>query len=163
LPERRQIQNRQVTPDGQPDPSVFSTEFNREGFRSDRCDPYGSPQSREGTDSVRFRHIWGKTKRADLLASADNDGVSLYDEIHPSLDLGLPFYELTVGADYLAWPLLTEILPTSFPGVQSKRDEIVVDIDRETLLSGFRLILILRLQRGDAADLSEGAREHAAI
>lgn len=86
-----------------------------------------------GTDKVSFRHIWGKTKRADLLASADNDGVSLYDEIHPSIDLGLPFFEITVGTTYLAWPLLTDLLPVSFPGVQSKRDDIVVDIDREVL------------------------------
>ena len=53
---------------------------------------------------------------------------------HPSLELGLPFLEITVGTSYLAWPLLTDLLPTSFPGVQSKRDEIVVDIERETLV-----------------------------
>src|ERR1035441_2733388 len=84
----------------------------------------------KGTDKVSFRHIWGKTKRADLLASADNDGVSLYDEIHPSLDLGLPFFEMTVGKNYLAWPRLEDLFPTSFPGVKTSRDDLVTDIDR---------------------------------
>jgi hypothetical protein len=124
-----------VTPDGQPDPSVFSTEFNREGIQVGTAVALMVRGSQsKGTNSVRFRHIWGRTKRADLLASAENDGVSLYEEIHPSLELGLPFLEITVGARYLAWPLLTDLIPTSFPGVQSKRDEIVVDIEQETLV-----------------------------
>jgi hypothetical protein len=125
-----------LTPDGQSDPSVFSTEFNREGIQVGTAVALMVRRSEaKGTDKVSFRHIWGKTKRADLLASADNDGVSLYDEIHPSVGLGLPFFEMTVGTSYLAWPLLTELLPVSFPGVQSKRDEIVVDIDREALVT----------------------------
>jgi hypothetical protein len=124
-----------VTPDGQPDPSVFSTELNREGIQVGTAVALMVRGSQaKGTNSVRFRHIWGRTKRADLLASAENDGVSLYEEIHPSLELGLPFLEITVGTSYLAWPLLTDLIPTSFPGVQSKRDEIVVDIERKTLV-----------------------------
>ncbi len=38
---------------------------------------------------MRFRHLSGKAKRADLVVSSDNDGVSLYDDSRPSLDLGL--------------------------------------------------------------------------
>ncbi len=123
-----------VTPDGQPDPSIFSTEFNREGIQVGTAVALMVRSKAKGTDTVRFRHIWGRTKRADLLASAENDGGSLYDEIHPSLDLGLPFCEITVGTSYLGWPLLTDLLPTSFPGVQSKRDDIVIDIDRSVLV-----------------------------
>jgi hypothetical protein len=124
-----------VTPDGQPDPSIFSTEFNREGIQVGTAVALMVRGSQaKGTDTVRFRHVWGRTKRADLLASAENDGVSLYDEVHPSLDLGLPFCEITVGTGYLTWPLLTDLLPTSFPGVQSKRDDIVIDIDRSVLV-----------------------------
>jgi hypothetical protein len=125
-----------VTPDGQPDPSVFSTEFNREGIQVGTAVALMVRRSQpKGTDKVSFRHIWGKTKRADLLASADNDGASLYDEIHPSLDLGLPFLEMTVGKSYLAWPTLEDLFPTSFPGVKSSRDDVVTDIDLKTLVS----------------------------
>jgi hypothetical protein len=38
-----------------------------------------------------------------------------------------------VSVGYAAWPLLTELLPNSFPGVQSKQDNLVVDIDRARL------------------------------
>ncbi len=131
-----------VTPDGQPDPSVFSTEFNREGIQVGTAVALmvrgGQPK---GTESVRFRHLWGKTKRADLLGSADNDGVALYDEIHPSLELGLPFFEITVGSSYLAWPTLEELFPASFPGVKSSRDDLVTDIDRECLKERIELYL----------------------
>jgi hypothetical protein len=123
-----------LTPDGKPDPSVFSTEFNREGIQVGTAVALMVRRNHEkGTESVRFRHIWGKTKRADLLASAENDGVALYDEIHPSLELGLPFVEMTVGASYLHWPTLEQLFPTSFPGVKTSRDDLVTDIDRERL------------------------------
>ena len=129
-----------LTPDGQPDPSVFSTEFNREGIQVGTAVALMVRRNHsKGTDGVRFRHIWGKTKRADLLASADNDDVTLYDEIHPSLDLGLPFAEMTVGESYLNWPTLEELFPASFPGVKSSRDDVVTDIDLSTLVSRMKV------------------------
>src|ERR1017187_10788992 len=39
-----------------------------------------------------------------------------------------------MGADYLSWPLLTELFPISFPGVKTSRDEVVVDIDKDRLI-----------------------------
>jgi hypothetical protein len=131
-----------LTPDGQPDPSVFSTEFNREGIQVGTAVALMVRRNHaKGTESVRFRHMWGKTKRADLLASAGNDGVALYDEIHPSLELGLPFIEMTVGASYLDWPTLEQLFPTSFPGVKTSRDDLVTDIDCERLSRRMELYL----------------------
>jgi hypothetical protein len=139
-----------LTPDGQPDPSVFSTEFNREGIQVGTAVALMVRGSQpKGTDSVRFRHIWGKTKRADLLASADNDGVALYNEIHPSLDLGLPFFEITVGTSYHGWPTLEELFPSSFPGVKTSRDDLVTDIDRERLKERMELYLDASLSNDD--------------
>ena len=74
-----------------------------------------------------------KIRISFLLCAAENDGVSLYDEISPSLELGLPFIEMTVGASYLDWPTLEQLFPTSFPGVKTSRDDLVTDIDRERL------------------------------
>ncbi len=54
--------------------------------------------------------------------------------MRPSIPLGLPFAPAQVEAHYVSWPLLPDLLPSSFPGVQSKRDEVVVDIDREVLV-----------------------------
>ena len=43
-------------------------------------------------EAVGFRHLWGRSKRADLLASAEADPAALYESIAPALPLGLPFH-----------------------------------------------------------------------
>ena len=123
-----------LTPDGQPDPSVFSTDFNREGIQVGTAIALMvRGEESKGSESVRFRHIWGKNKRSDLLASAGHDGIAPYDEITPALKLGLPFFETKVGGDYLSWPTIEEMFPVSFPGVKTSRDDVVTDIDRTSL------------------------------
>jgi hypothetical protein len=57
------------------------------------------------------------------------DGESLYQPIRPALDLGLPYMPARVDADYLLWPRLPHLFPTSFPGVQTGRDLDLIDID----------------------------------
>ena len=57
-----------VTPDGQPDPSVFSTEFNREGIQVGTAVALMVRRSEaKGTDTVRFRQLWG-TNQASRFA-----------------------------------------------------------------------------------------------
>jgi hypothetical protein len=64
-----------LTPEGEPDPSVFSTEFNREGIQVGtaistlvkRAD--GGGVTKDG--KVQFRHFWGRNKRDDLLKATD--------------------------------------------------------------------------------------------
>src|SRR5438445_2084322 len=59
-----------LTPEGRPDPSIFSTEYNREGIRLGtaicvivrKC-------TREKKPTIRFRHFWGVSKRPELLES----------------------------------------------------------------------------------------------
>jgi hypothetical protein len=128
-----------LTPEGDPDPSIFSTEFNREGIqvgtaitllvRTERVAVAGS----ECAPVVRFRHLWGETKRQQLLETAVQDGKALYQELTPPLDLGLPFAPAQVSTGYLQWPLLSHLFPVSFAGVKTSRDDVVVDIDRERL------------------------------
>jgi REP element-mobilizing transposase RayT len=83
---------------------------------------------------VRFRHLWGKTKRQQLLESADQNGKELYRGLNPPLNLGLPFAPTQTAAGYLAWPLLPDLFPVSFPGVKTSRDDVVVDVDRQRLV-----------------------------
>jgi predicted helicase len=71
-------------------------------------------------------------RRAALLTSLDHGGT--YLALEPELRLGLPFKPRAMGADYLSWPLLTELFPTSFPGVKTSRDDVVVDIDKDRLI-----------------------------
>ena len=60
-----------LTPDGKPDPSVFSTEYNREGIRVGTavCVMVRKP-TRQEKPTVRFRQFWGVNKRAELLAAS---------------------------------------------------------------------------------------------
>src|SRR5208337_2041020 len=129
-----------LTPEGKPDPSVFSTEFNREGIQVGTAiallvrSGKGISAPETGNIAVRFRNLWGKSKRQQLLESAEQDGKTLYQELVPPLDLGLPFAPAEVTTAYLQWPLLPELFPVSFPGVKTSRDDVVVDIDRERLV-----------------------------
>jgi len=135
-----------LTPEGEPDPSVFSTEFNPEGIQVGtaiallaRTTPVPAVEKEKsqqdaGATGIRFRHVWGKTKRQQLLESAAQDGQGLYQQLEPPLELGLPFAPAQVDTGYLAWPLLPDLFPVSFPGVKTSRDDVVVDIDRERLL-----------------------------
>jgi predicted helicase len=134
-----------VTPDGKPDPSIFSTEFNREGIQVGTAITLLARTSpSQGAKSVRFRHLWGKEKRDLLLAESIGESVAKYDTVRPSMPLGLPFVPSRVGSEYLSWPLLPEIFPVSFPGVKTSRDDVVVDIDREKLRLAWRRISIPR-------------------
>jgi hypothetical protein len=123
-----------LTPEGWPDPSVFSTDFNPEGIQVGtaiallvRRTP--SPQN----PLLHFRHWWGKRKREELLEALKQVSELPYQVLQPPLELGLPFVPMQVQAHYLAWPLLPELLPTSFPGVKTSRDDALVDIDRAAL------------------------------
>src|SRR6185437_12289336 len=105
-----------VTPWGDPDPSVFSTERNREGIQVGTAiallvrDEHHVP-----TSIVRYRDLWGRAKIAELKASVEQADDGLYERISPQAELGLPFTPLRSGSDYLTWPLLPELFPTSFP------------------------------------------------
>ncbi|MGH8069445.1 MAG: type ISP restriction/modification enzyme [Candidatus Entotheonellia bacterium] len=119
-----------LTPEGETDPSVFSTDFNPEGIQLGTAIAlFVRRQPHADADTVRFRHLWGRTKRTDLLATAVQDGDSLYQLNTPALDLGLPYMPAQADTDYLSWPLLPDLFPVSFPGVQTGRDLDLVAID----------------------------------
>ena len=49
------------------------------------------------------------------------------------LEFGRPFVPMVVREDYVTWPLLTSLMPSSFPGVMTSRDGALVDIDQDAL------------------------------
>ncbi|HLW71771.1 MAG TPA: type ISP restriction/modification enzyme [Candidatus Binataceae bacterium] len=124
-----------LTPEGESDPSIFSTEFNREGIQVGTAIALLTRREKShGAQSVSFRNLWGKEKRAQLLDEADNNLTANYEGLHPALGLGLSFQPGAIETNYLAWPLLPELFPVSFPGVKTSRDDVVVDIDKERLI-----------------------------
>jgi Type ISP C-terminal specificity domain/N-6 DNA Methylase len=123
-----------LTPDGKTDPSIFSTEHNREGIRKGTAiSTLVRNPTHQSTEQVAFRHLWGVGKRQDLLETADSEVDAIYSRLAPPLELGLPFKATQVSSNYLAWPKLPELLVHSYSGVKTARDDFLVDIDRETL------------------------------
>ena len=140
-----------LTPDGKPDPSVFSTESNREGIqvgtaivtlvRSNRRKEAQNSRKKSkslltsaATGEVSFRHLWGKDKRGELLATLNEPPKKIYTRLKPPLEVGLPFLPMKTETGFYKWPLLTELFPVSFPGVKTSRDSFLVDVEKDALV-----------------------------
>ena len=140
-----------LTPEGDPDPSVFSTEFNREGIQVGtaiatliRRNRSGERQASEkksqrqsaapAKENIAFRHLWGKHKRGELLATLNDPPQKIYTRLKPPLEVGLPFLPARTESGYFKWPLLTGLFPVSFPGVKTSRDEFLVELEKAALI-----------------------------
>lgn len=129
------------TPEGDPDPSVFSTEWNREGIRVGAAIGLmvkrgGKSESDRTADSkIRFRHFWGTQKHEDLLASLKVKKFDAqYETVAPTKENRWSFRPSEVSIAYLKWPRVTElcsIAPSN--GLMEKRGGALMDDDREAL------------------------------
>ncbi len=123
-----------TTPEGAPDPSIFSTPEDPVGIQVGtaiatlvrRADHVPAPQ-------VDFRHLWGQSKHSELVETAESAPDDLYGGVAPLLSLGFPFAELAVSDAWQDWPALPDLFPTSFPGVKTSRDGFLVDVDLDRL------------------------------
>jgi len=123
-----------VTPDGLPDPSIFSTEGDPVGIQvGTAISMLVRKADHIPAETVGFRHLWGQSKRENLKESSELASDALYEQIEPVLRLGLPFVRTAVSGDWFDWPSLPDLFPVSFPGVQTSRDGFLVDIDLDRL------------------------------
>ncbi len=125
-----------LTPEGLPDPSVFSTNFNREGIQVGtaiatltRTGPVSEPSR------VSFRNLWGRDKLEQLATEDFETLPEKYEPIEPVLEMGFPFMPSETEENYFNWPLLPDLFPVSFPGVKTSRDDLLIDIDKVNLES----------------------------
>jgi hypothetical protein len=130
-----------LTPDGLPDPSVFSTEYNREGIRvGTAVCVMVRKAAREKKPAVRFRHFWGADKRAELLAAVKAKGGGRgYKAASPRAENRFSFRPEHVSAEYTTWPPvvgLCEEQPIS--GLQEMRRGALMDTVPEELASRVR-------------------------
>ena len=106
-----------VAPDGSPDPSIFSAEGDPVGIQvGTAIATLVRKADHEPAASVGFRHLWGRSKRADLLEMAEAAPDTLYEGIDPVLPLGLPFVPTAVIHEWFSWPALLELFPCGFRG-----------------------------------------------
>ena len=130
------------TPDGKPDPSVFSTDWNREGIRVGTAIALLVKKgAKRGASSpkkeklVRFRQFWGTHKREDLLASLSSQSLNdSYEQTTPTQDNRFSFCSSTVSTAYLSWSKivdLCEVPPSN--GLMEKRGGALMADDRDAL------------------------------
>lgn len=149
-----------LTPEGEPDPSVFSTEFNAEGIQVGtaialmvRKGPHA------GDAAVSFRNFWGRTKRTQLLDALSQPAAHPYLPLDPPAPLGFPLEPAQVGVDYLNWPQLPDVFPTAFPGVKTSRDDVVVGIDREDLVERMQRYFDPQVSHAEMRRIAPGVME----
>ena len=123
-----------TTPDGDPDPSIFSMPEDPVGIQvGTAITTLVRKADHSPAKAVGFRHLWGQAKREELMATALVEPSALYDSFEPSLTLGLPFTRMAVGDSWHDWPSLTDLFLASFPGVKTSRDSFLIDVDLHRL------------------------------
>ena len=112
-----------VTPDGTPDPSIFSTPSDPVGIQvGTAITTLVRKANHAPATEVSFRHLWGQTKREALGETAEAEPTALHETIEPVLPLGLPFASATVSEGWSDWPTLPDLFPGRFP--ESTRGEM---------------------------------------
>ena len=102
-----------TTPDGAPDPSIFSTPGDPVGIQvGTAITTLVRKADHKPAEVVGFRHLWGQAKLSDLTATTEVPAGELYDSISPDLALGLPFVPTTVSKSWPDWPSLTDLFQT---------------------------------------------------
>jgi hypothetical protein len=100
-----------LTPEGLPDPSVFSTKHNRVGIKKGTsiC-VMVRKEKRDKKPIVRFKHFWGINKREELLANLSAKKFDKqYQIANPSLINRFSFRPLNISEEYHSWPKVVEL------------------------------------------------------
>jgi hypothetical protein len=125
-----------LTPDGKPDPSVFSTGQNPAGIRVGTAICVMVRKAKRASKTrVMFQHYWGTDKRKELLDSLNRKNFDQnYKIVEPIVTNRFSFRPSSVGGSYLKWPSLlnlSEIQPLQ--GLDEDRKFDLISIEKETL------------------------------
>jgi hypothetical protein len=130
----------EYAPDGRTSETVFAIQGQSPGIKIGTAITLLARSGREAPvqSKLLYRDLTearAEERRAALLKSLESDDFAgSYTVLEPLVELGLPFKPRALGAGYLDWPLLPDVFPVSFPGVQTCRDDFLVDIDRDLLV-----------------------------
>ena len=153
------------TPDGQPDPSVFSTEYNKAGIRvGTTVGLMVRKAERDDHPAVRFRHFWGVTKRADLSQSLNvKDVDAQYQFVYPERSSRFSFRPLNVAEHYITWPKLVELCAVApINGLMEKRGGALIDVDDTALEHRMRVYYDPKVNWETLSNLGTGLTQNAA-
>jgi hypothetical protein len=124
------------TPEGEADPSVFSTKFNAAGIRlGTSVGLFARKLAHQPAKRVAYRDFWGRSKRQDLLDSlSDSGGHFPYAEASPSKDNRFSFRPQKVSPAFRSWPRAVDLCEAEpIAGLQEMRFGSLMSIDREPL------------------------------
>jgi hypothetical protein len=133
------------TPDGRPDPSIFSTKLNPAGIQVGtaisllvRKNPHDDKKFEGG-----YRDFWGADKRAQLEASLAGAVVgSGYEPLVPAEGNWYRLRRWSPRQGYGQWPAATDLAALDpLLGLNENRGEALISPDREQLLDRMRHFL----------------------
>ncbi|MBA2732707.1 MAG: N-6 DNA methylase [Acidobacteria bacterium] len=152
------------TPEGKPDPSIFSTPFNREGIRvGTAIGLLARKEVRDEQPEVRTRELWGATKRQDLLDSLDAENFDAqYMVAQPGVANRYSLRLSEVGADYLAWAKLDELCKVEpLVGFLESRRGGLIDTDKDELEKRIQMFYDPAVKWSEIKALKTGITEDA--
>ena len=119
-----------LTPEGKPDPSVFSTKYNHEGIRvGTAICLMVRKNERQDHPTVRFRNFWGVTKKTDLIKSLKAEKFNEnYGLVNPSEKDRYSFAFSHTPNDYYTWPSIPEMAMKHFNGPIERRGNSLISL-----------------------------------
>ena len=127
------------TPDGKPDPSIFSTPLNPSGITRGvaismlvRTADHGGSAKK-----VEYRDFWGQNKREQLAAAASNpDAGPPYESLSPAEANWFRLLRWSPRPGYASWPAIPELCAEEpMLGLNENRKFALIDGDRDALIS----------------------------
>jgi hypothetical protein len=141
------------TPDGRPDPSIFSTPMNPSGIQQGTAIGLfvRSQQHTPGGALIWYRPFWGDNKRAHLLqALHEDDPHEHYSPVQVSAASNYSFHSGATSPEYPSWPILSELASEpAFPGLLEKRGGALIDPDKDALAARMKIYLDKKLKLDD--------------
>ena len=122
------------TPDGNPDPSVFSTGLNKAGIQvGTAIGTFVRTADSPAPAAVGYRDFWGVNKRAELGASLET-GKPKHQKPAPKNQNRYSFRPSEVQEGYLQWPQLPDFFASGdFNGMLELRGGALIDFERGRL------------------------------
>src|ERR1039457_10167 len=154
-----------LTPDGKPDPSVFSTESNREGIRVGTAIGLMVRRDKAKSDSsVHYREFWGTRKREELIESLQDAALeSRYAIASPTQANRFSFEPTEVGTDYLSWPMVTDLSRAPlFQGLDEDRANSLIEIELFRLKDRMRKYLDAQVDFDELRNIAPGLVRNSA-
>lgn len=153
------------TPAGKPDPSVFSTEYNREGIRKGTVvSLLARKRLRSEKRVIRYKDFWGDTKRVDLLNSLNMQDLNAsYKLLTPKALDRYIFRPHKASHDYISWPSVQDFAEQQpFPAFMESRRGAFIDINKDALKRRMQAYYNKQIGWGTLEQLDTGLTRNAA-